>query len=65
MKKKIKIGIPRSFLYYRNYILWKNFFEIIGCNIVLSPNTDSDIVKVGSKLSVDESSLNGFINCFQ
>lgn len=57
MKKKIKIGIPRSFLYYRNYILWKNFFEIIGCNIVLSPNTDSDIVKVGSKLSVDESCL--------
>ena len=57
MEKKIKIGIPRSFLYYRNYILWKNFFEIIGCNIVLSPNTDSDIVKVGSKLSVDESCL--------
>ena len=57
MKKKIKIGIPRSFLYYRNYILWKNFFEIIGCNIVLSPNTDSDIVKVGSKLLVDESCL--------
>lgn len=44
-------------MYYRNYILWKNFFEIIGCNIVLSPNTDSDIVKVGSKLSVDESCL--------
>lgn len=61
MKKKIKIGIPRAFLYYRNYILWKNFFEIIGCNIVLSPNTDSDIVKVGSKLSVDESCLPGKI----
>ena len=44
MKKKIKVGIPRAFLYYRYYILWKNFFEIIGCNIVLSPNTDSDIV---------------------
>ena len=57
MKKKIKIGIPRSFLYYRNYILCKNFFELIVCNIVLSPNTDSDIVKVGSKLSVDESCL--------
>ena len=57
MKKKIKIGIPRAFLYYRNYILWKNFFERIGCNIVLSPNTDSDIVKIGSKLSVDESCL--------
>lgn len=57
MKKKIKIGIPRAFLYYRNYILWKNFFEIIGCNIVLSPNTDSEIIKCGSRLSVDESCL--------
>ena len=57
MKKKIKVGIPRAFLYYRYYILWKNFFEIIGCNIVLSPNTDSDIVKVGNSLSVDESCL--------
>ena len=51
MKKKIKVGIPRAFLYYRYYILWKNFFEIIGCN------TDSDIVKVGNSLSVDESCL--------
>lgn len=57
MKKKIKVGIPRAFLYYRYYILWKNFFEIIGCNIVLSPNTDNDIVKVGNSLSVDESCL--------
>lgn len=57
MKKKIKIGIPRAFLYYRHYILWKNFFEIIGCNIVLSPNTDSDIISNGNKLSVDESCL--------
>ena len=57
MKKKIKVGIPRAFLYYRYYILWKNFFEMIGCNIVLSPNTDSDIVKVGNSLSVDESCL--------
>ena len=55
MKKKIKMGIPRAFLYYRYYILWKTFFEIIGCNIVLSPNTDSNIVKLGTELSVDES----------
>ena len=27
--KKIKIGIPRAFLYYRNYILWKTFVDIV------------------------------------
>lgn len=57
MKKKIKIGIPRSFLYYRNYILWKNFFEGIGCSIVLSPETNTDIINAGKALAVDESCL--------
>lgn len=57
MKKKIRIGVPRAFLYYRNYILWKSFFEGIGCNIVLSPYTNNDIIEKGKKLSVDESCL--------
>lgn len=57
MKKKLKIGIPRSFLYYRNYILWKTFFEGIGFHIVLSSPTNKDIVENGKILSVDESCL--------
>lgn len=57
MKKKLMIGIPRAFLYYRNYILWKNFFKILGCNIILSPNTNKDILEEGKKLSIDEACL--------
>lgn len=57
MNKKIKIGIPRGLLYYRYYILWKNFFEILGANVLLSPLTNKDIIDRGSKLSIDEACL--------
>lgn len=57
MNRKIRIGIPRAFLYYRNYILWKTFFEGIGCTLILSPTTNRDILDVGICLSIDESCL--------
>ena len=57
MKKKIRIGIPRSFLYYRHYILWKTFFEGLGCTLILSPITNRNIINEGKNLSVDESCL--------
>lgn len=57
MKRKIRIGVPRAFLYYSKYILWKSFFEGIGLKIVLSPYTNSDIVSVGKRLDTYESCL--------
>ena len=57
MKKKIKIGIPRAFLYYRHHILWKNFFEKLNCKIVLSPDTNKEIIALGKDYSIDESCL--------
>ena len=57
MKKKVRIGIPRAFLYYRYYILWKTFFEGIGCTLVVSSNTNREIVENGKVLSVDEACL--------
>lgn len=54
MKKKIKIGIPRAFLFYRNYILWKTFFEGLGCTLILSPVTNKEIIDDGKSLSIDE-----------
>ena len=57
MKKKIKIGIPRAFLYYRHHILWKNFFEKLNCQIVLSPDTNKEIIALGKDYSIDESCL--------
>lgn len=57
MKRKIKIGIPRALLYYRYYILWKTFFEGIGCTLILSSPTNKEIVDRGGNISIDESCL--------
>lgn len=55
--KKIKIGIPRALLYYRYGVLWKNFFNSLGCNIVLSPETNKNIIELGVNNTIDESCL--------
>ena len=54
---KIKIGIPKAFLYYRYYTLWKNFFKKIGCDVIISPDTNKEIIELGKKYSIDESCL--------
>ena len=55
--KKIKVGIPRALLYYRYGVLWKNFFETLGCNVVLSPETNKQIVQLGVNNTIDECCL--------
>lgn len=55
--KKIKIGIPRALLYYRYGVLWKNFFESLGLNVVLSPETNHQIVQLGTNNTIDECCL--------
>lgn len=54
---KIKIGIPRAMLYYRYGVLWKNFFESLGCNVVLSPETNQQIIEYGINHTIDECCL--------
>lgn len=55
--KKIKVGIPRALLYHRYGVLWKNFFESLGCNVVLSPETNKQIVELGVNNTIDECCL--------
>lgn len=55
--KKIKVGIPRALLYYRYGVQWKNFFESLGCNVVLSPETNKQIVELGTNNTIDECCL--------
>ena len=55
--KKTKIGIPRSFLYYRYGIFWKTFFTTLGCKIILSPETNEDILTLGKNNTIDECCL--------
>ena len=55
--KKIKVGIPRAFLYHIYGVLWKTFFESLGCNIVISPETNKTILEEGINNTIDESCL--------
>lgn len=61
MKKKITIGIPRALLYYKYQHLWECFFKSLGCEIILSPNTNKQIIQNGIELSIDESCLSSKI----
>ena len=40
---KITIGIPKALLYYKYSELWTTFFEELGCDIIISPNTSKKI----------------------
>ena len=55
--KKTRIGIPRAFMYHRYGVLWKKFFESLGCKIVLSPETNEEILKLGINNTIDECCL--------
>ncbi|MDD4766041.1 MAG: acyl-CoA dehydratase activase-related protein [Desulfotomaculaceae bacterium] len=50
----MKIGIPRSLLYYYYYPLWRVFFEELGAEVVLSSHSAKGILAEGLKNAVDE-----------
>lgn len=54
---KITIGIPKALLYYKYSELWTTFFEELGCEIIISPNTSKKILEDGIKYSLDESCM--------
>ena len=60
MNKKT-IGIPKAFLYYRYSVLWKTFFENLGCKIVISKDTTKETIELGKSYSIDESCLSSKI----
>ncbi len=51
------VGIPRALLYYRYGPMWKAFFEALGREVIISPETDKALVDRGTALSVDECCL--------
>ncbi len=59
--KKICIGLPKAFLYYRYGILWKVFFESLGCEVIISKDTTKETLEVGKKYSIDEACLSSKI----
>lgn len=61
MKKNITIGIPRAFLYFKYKYLWETFFEELSYKILISPETNNQILKDGVHNSIDESCLSAKI----
>lgn len=55
MKKTI--GIPKALLYYKYGNLWTMFFEELNLNIIISPNTNNNILETGINLSLDEACM--------
>lgn len=54
---KIRVGIPRALHYYYFGNLWKNYFENIDCEVVVSPPTNREIINNGIKYANDEMCL--------
>lgn len=54
---KITVGIPKALLYYKYGNLWISFFEELGVDIIISPNTNEKILENGNRLSIDESCM--------
>ena len=53
----MKIGIPRAGMYYRNGVLWEEFFRALDAAYVVSPPTNKTILERGSAVMADESCL--------
>lgn len=48
------VGIPRALLYFRYRVMWHSFFEYLGVDIILSPESSKAILEQGKALSLDE-----------
>lgn len=50
----MRVGIPKGLLFYRYHEFYINFFQGLGVDIVLSPDTNKNILNEGVKYCVDE-----------
>ncbi|KPJ73242.1 hypothetical protein AMJ48_02135 [Parcubacteria bacterium DG_74_1] len=51
------IGIPRALIYWKRPQFWESFFEDLGFRVLLSPETNKELVEAGVRVSDPE-------NCF-
>lgn len=51
---ELKVGIPRGMFYFDYDILWEEFFNNLGVEVVVSPKTNKNIMDLGVKACVDE-----------
>lgn len=51
------LGVPRALLYWKYSVFIESFFEECGIEIIVSPDTNKDILDAGVKYCVDEACL--------
>lgn len=51
------VGIPKGLLYYNYYPFYQRFFTELGAEIIVSPDTNKEILNDGIKYCVDEACL--------
>jgi len=51
------VGIPKALIYWKRPYFWEAFFEDLGFEVLISPETNKEIVEAGVKVSDPE-------NCF-
>ncbi|NMA83221.1 MAG: 2-hydroxyglutaryl-CoA dehydratase [Epulopiscium sp.] len=50
----MKVGIPKGLLYWKYGMFAKTFFEELGCEVIISGDTNNEILNLGINHSVDE-----------
>lgn len=53
----MKVGIPKGLLYYNYKPFFHTFFEELGAELIVSPDTNKDILDKGVSYCVDEACL--------
>lgn len=56
-KKSLIIGLPRALVFYKYPVFWPKFFKELGCQVILSPKTNKQILEKGCQISETESCL--------
>lgn len=51
------IGIPRALLFHKYAPMWTSFFQSLGCKVVISPQTNRQILDQGIRHAIDENCL--------
>jgi len=59
----IRVGIPRSLLYYQYYPMWRAFFHRLGAEVVVSPPTTQAMLNAGSARVVADTCLPVKVYC--
>lgn len=53
----MRIGIPKGLLYYKYHVFAETFFTELGAEIIVSPNTNKEILDRGVMYCVDDACL--------